>query len=343
MKAAVLENLPATSLGLSDVAEPQLDSNDVLVSVIACGICGTDLHIMDGESYRPELPFVLGHEPVGNVVSVGPNVDKGWLGKRIVPILFEGCGICTPCRAGDERLCVRGARVTGVSGKWGGFAEYLVLDAHQLVYVPQSVSSITAAGLVDAGATAYNAVRSAIATNAFVGYGSGNHLVMGAGPVGMLVAEFLAHAGKEFIMVESNSFRAEAAGQRGFRVYGAISQLSGKFSSVIDCAGSADLIPQLLDLLEPHGIFTCVGYTKLHDFDLSVIARNELLVRGVRSGSRSDLEEVLNLVASGEVSPPSCETWELSDINRALSALRNGTVGGKAVIVMGSSDAKSHK
>ncbi len=330
MKAAVLQELPASSLEIVDVPEPELGYGEVLISVIACGICGTDLHIMAGESYRPELPFVLGHEPVGIVVSVAPGLDGSWIGKRVVPTLFQGCGTCRPCQMGDERLCEKEARGVGIRGQWGGFAEYLVLNVGQLVIVPESIPSITAASLVDSGITACNAVRTA---TTYIGYGPQNHLVIGAGPVGLLVAELLKNTGNELMIVESNPVRAEAAVERALPLVRKISDLDGRFNSVIDCAGSANLIPHLLGLLEPHGIYTSVGYTTLHDFDLAIIARRELLIRGIRSGSRADLEQVLSLVSAGGVSPPSCETWQMADINKALSALRSGAVGGKAVIV----------
>jgi len=124
MIAAVLTELPATTLQVVDLPEPLVGPGQVLVRVHACGICGTDLHVMAGESYRPGLPFVLGHEFVGTVVAA-PGDAGDWLGRRVVPTLFMGCGSCPPCLAGDERLCELGARVIGVLGHSGGFAAYV--------------------------------------------------------------------------------------------------------------------------------------------------------------------------------------------------------------------------
>src|SRR5260221_10460619 len=186
MRAALLTEIPAQTLAVRDVPDPVLGPGSVLVSVEACGICGTDLHIMNGESYRPELPFVLGHEPVGRVVAAAPDVDQNLIGQRIAPTLFVGCGRCTPCLAGDERLCEEGASVTGVLARPGGFAERMTLLASQLVSVPEALSAPAAAAMVDAGTTAYNAVRTAAAIAP-----AGRHLVIGAGPVGFLVAAVL--------------------------------------------------------------------------------------------------------------------------------------------------------
>ena len=162
MRAAQLVEIPSTELQLADVPEPELRPLSVIISVEACGICGTDLHIMEGSGYRPEMPFTLGHEPVGTVSAVGPDVDGALVGSRVVPTIFVGCNHCEPCRSGDERLCVNGPTITGVFRQPGGFAERMALMATQLVPVPAQVPLEVAATLVDAGATAHNAVRTAL-------------------------------------------------------------------------------------------------------------------------------------------------------------------------------------
>lgn len=332
MRAALLTKIPAETLELRIVDEPIPGPSEVIISVFACGICGTDLHIIDGDSYQPQLPFVLGHEPVGTVISVGPDVDEAWVGRRVVPTLFLGCGICRACRAGEERLCEKGALATGVIGPWGGFADRMKLHVNQLLSVPESMSNITAAGLVDAGITAQNAVR--ILTERVHYDDDERYLVIGAGPVGVYTAEFLRIAGYDFVIVESNLVRQAAAAERGYAVVSTLSELSGTFSAAIDCAGAADLVPDLLQILRSHGIYLSVGYTRLPEFDLSILARKELEIRGVRSGARIDLEKVLSLVASGSIAPPSSKTWKLDEINEALRSLQEGGVQGKAVILM---------
>src|SRR6202012_2959541 len=118
MKAAVLRELPAERLHVSEVPEPERPLGSVEVAVSACGVCGTDLHIMGGTSYRPDLPFVLGPEPVGTLIGLSPGPDPALTGRRVAAAIFVGCGRCAACRAGDERLCEHGARVTGVLGLW---------------------------------------------------------------------------------------------------------------------------------------------------------------------------------------------------------------------------------
>ena len=203
MKAALLTRLPSVNLDVRDVPEPEPGPESVMVSVEACGMSGTDIHIMDGVSYRPELPFILGHEPVGVVSAVGDGIDSDLIGARVVPTLFLGCKECGPCRSGDERLCEKRPSITGVS-RPGGFAERVVLSVSQLVSVPSQLSSQVAASLVDAGATAYNATR--VALDRAVDP-QGAHLIVGAGPVGFLVADLLRHRGALVQVLETNPAR----------------------------------------------------------------------------------------------------------------------------------------
>ncbi|HUC15584.1 MAG TPA: alcohol dehydrogenase catalytic domain-containing protein [Acidimicrobiales bacterium] len=331
MRAAQLVEIPSTELQLADVPEPELRPLSVIISVEACGICGTDLHIMEGSGYRPEMPFTLGHEPVGTVSAVGPDVDGALVGSRVVPTIFVGCNHCEPCRSGDERLCVNGPTITGVFRQPGGFAERMALMATQLVPVPAQVPLEVAATLVDAGATAHNAVRTAL--DGPHG-GGGEHLVVGAGPVGFLVAELLRYRGAHPVILESNEERRRLAQKSGYRAENDLSEIDGPFSSVIDCAAAAGLVDPLLCLLNPHGVYVSVGYAKLDQFDMPLVSHRELVVRGVRSGRQSDLQQVLTLVADHAISAPTWDSWPLEEINTALASLRAGLVGGKAVIVM---------
>jgi 2-desacetyl-2-hydroxyethyl bacteriochlorophyllide A dehydrogenase len=330
MRAAQLIEIPSTELQLANISEPEVGPSSVMVALEACGICGTDLHIMEGSSYRPDVPFTLGHEPVGIVTAVGPEVDDELLGRRVVPTIFLGCSECVPCRSGDERLCENGPSITGVNMQPGGFAQRMVLMARQLLEVPSNVTAQVAATLVDAGPTAHNAVRVALAERPEP---AGRHLVVGAGPIGFLVAELLRHRGHHPVIIESNPNRYRLAKASGYEVASSHLELEGRFSSVIDCAGAANLVDHLLAVLIPHGIYVSVGYAPLHNFDLPLVSHRELVLRGVRSGRRSDLEEILRLVADGKITPPLFDAWPLEEINVALHSLRAGLLGGKAIVV----------
>src|SRR5688572_8920203 len=136
MRAALLTALPTDRLPVRDVAEPHADPGELVLAVSMCGVCGTDLHILDGRAYRPELPFVLGHEAVGRVIRAVSPEDQGWVGRRVTMTNFVGEGSCPLCQAGDERLCPDLIAITGVQARWGGFAERMVIRTGQVVAVP---------------------------------------------------------------------------------------------------------------------------------------------------------------------------------------------------------------
>jgi alcohol dehydrogenase, propanol-preferring len=327
VRAAVVEELPTITLAIVDVPPPEPAAHELLLQVEACGICGTDLHILEGSSYRPELPFVLGHEPVGRVLEAAQAADSGWIGRRVTLTLFEGCGACSPCLAGDERLCLQMRSVRGVVNAAGGFAEMMTLPARQAVEIPDSLSSLEAATLVDAGATAMNAA------SLVEKLGGQAAVVVGGGPVGILVAEILRLRGVDLIVVERQAQRREVAAGLGHAVAEDLEALTTHVPVVVDCAGAPSVTAPSLELLEPHGSLILVGYAKLAELDLAPIARKELTVRGVRSGSRAHLEAVIGLAAAREIQLPPVVTWPITEINSAFEALREGRVAGKAVIV----------
>jgi alcohol dehydrogenase, propanol-preferring len=326
VRAAVLEALPARGLTVLEVTGREPASGEILLDVEACGICGTDLHILAGESYRPELPFVLGHEPVGLVRALGEGVDAEWLGRRVTMTLFEGCGRCGWCARGDERLCPDLVAVFGVFARWGGFAEELVVPVSRAVAVPPALSSVEASVLVDAGATAANAAE------AVRSHDASTVLLVGGGPVGLLVAELLAARGIPVTVVEPLEPRRNVLDEFGHAVVSGIEQVAGPFDAVVDCAGAPSAVGPGLDRVAPRGLFVVVGYTEVPALDLAVVARRELRVHGIRSGSRLHLEEVLRAAAEGEIRLPPVSTWTLDHVNDALTALREGRVAGKAVI-----------
>ena len=159
MRAQVVTEIPSLAPALGEIPKPEPLPGELLVRVEACGICGTDLHILAGESYRPDLPFVLGHEGVGVVTAAGSPEDAGWIGQRVTSTLFEGaggdCDLCRagtgPCLDGNERLCPTIRSVIGISKRNGAFAEFVAMRAGQAIPVPETLSSPDAAALVDRG------------------------------------------------------------------------------------------------------------------------------------------------------------------------------------------------
>jgi 2-desacetyl-2-hydroxyethyl bacteriochlorophyllide A dehydrogenase len=327
MTAAVAEELPARSLKIGEVPVPVIDlDTELLVEVAGCGICGTDLHILAGTSYRPVLPFVLGHEPVGRVVATGSAATM-WLGKRVSLTLFTGCGRCALCRRGDERLCQDLVSVSGVLNAWGGYAQYMKIHKHQAVEVPDELTDIEAASLVDAGPTAVNAVRQSLES------GPRTALVVGAAPIAFLCAELLRLNGVSTRVLARNQVRREMLSRLGHDVVSSFQDLDQLFDVVIDCAGVPEVTAPSLAVLAPKGAYVLAGYAKIPELDLAVAARKELRILGVRSGTRADLEASLKEAATGRMRLPEISASPLADINTVLEDLRHGRIVGKAVIV----------
>lgn len=327
MRAAVVTELPSECLEIVDLPGPIVEADDdVVLRVEACGVCGTDLHILSGESYRPATPFVLGHEPVGTVVDAGP-AARDWIGRRVTITLFTGEGNCAMCQAGDERLCPDLVSITGVLGAWGGYAEYLRVHERQLVAVPDALSPVEAATLVDSGATAANSVRVALAR------ASRTVLVLGGGSIGHLCAELLRVQGISVQVVEPNVQRRAALARLGHDVSASIDDTSRPVDVIIDCVGVPSVVLPGLEALAPKGSYVLAGYTRVPDVDFAVVSRKEVKIRGIRSGRREDLQSIITLAAAGKVRLSEVAEWRLSEINSAIADLRDGRAAGKAVIV----------
>jgi 2-desacetyl-2-hydroxyethyl bacteriochlorophyllide A dehydrogenase len=327
MLAAVANEIPTVQLDIAKVPTPSLQSgSDVIVRVEACGICGTDLHILSGESYRPVTPFVLGHESVGVAVAAGPDARE-WLGRRVTMTNFTGDGTCPMCRSGDERLCPDLISITGVLGVWGGYAEYVLVHARQLIEIPAGLSWSKAASLVDCGATAANSVRVGLTR------GPQRVMVLGAGPIGYMCAELLRVQGVPVQVVQPSPLRREALARIGHDVVESIDAAAKPVDVVIDCTGVASVMAPGIRALGPRGMYLLAGYARVPDMDFAQVARKEADIKGIRSGRRQDLEWIIGLSASGQIQLPEVAEWRLSAANDALAALRAKQVSGKAVIV----------
>jgi len=326
MRVALLERLPTDRLIAAEAPDPVPAQDELVVRIEACGICGTDLHIMAGQSYQPPVPFVLGHEPVGVVVQSGSKELDHWVGRRVTMTIFEGCGKCDLCKSGSERLCNEPQTAIGALGRWGGFAELMAIPAAQAVDVPLGLSSPKAASLVDAGATAANSLEKLTIT-------PHTPVVVGGGPVGFFVAELMRYAQLQPLVVEINSIRAAELERIGHRVVHGVGELDARPDAVVDCTGAPEVLPWALDALLPRGTFVAASYAVISGLNMALVSRKELTIRGVRSGSRSDLVDVLDLAASQRIRMPNIRTWGLVEINEALAELRAGSVAGKAVIV----------
>jgi propanol-preferring alcohol dehydrogenase len=159
---------PKQALRPTSMAQPTPGSGQVLVEVRVCGVCRTDLHVVDGELPSPKLPLIAGHQIVGEIVAVGAEVEAREVGERVgVPWLGWTCGVCEYCMSGRENLCVR-ARFTGYDID-GGYAEYAVADARFCFPIPQDYPDAQAAPLLCAGLIGYRSLMAALDSRARCG------------------------------------------------------------------------------------------------------------------------------------------------------------------------------
>ncbi|MGZ6076588.1 MAG: alcohol dehydrogenase catalytic domain-containing protein, partial [Myxococcaceae bacterium] len=250
MHAQVLER-PGASLVLREMPLPGPGPEQVRVEVSACGVCRTDLHVLDGELARPKLPLVLGHQIVGTVVERGDAVDSLAVGDRVgIPWLGWTDGTCGYCRSGRENLCVA-ARFTGYTLD-GGYAEQAVADARFCFPLPPGLDDVHAAPLLCAGLIGYRALRLAGGAPriGFYGFGASAHLL----------AQVVVDQGRElFAFTRDGDTRGQAfARERGAVWAGGSSEAPPvRLDAAIVFASAGELVVRALEALAPGGTVVC--------------------------------------------------------------------------------------
>jgi propanol-preferring alcohol dehydrogenase len=317
----------------ADVPRPEPGPGQVLVEVAACGVCRTDLHLVDGELPDPELPVTPGHEIVGRVVASGRDVRGFAVGRRVgVPWLGESCGSCRCCAQGRENLCER-ARFTGYQID-GGFAEYAVADHRYVFPIPEGPSDVELAPLLCAGLIGYRAYRMAVAGPGEVGALG----LYGFGAAAHIIAQVAAGQGRE---VYAFTRPGDAEGQRFARELGAVwagasdERPAVELDAAILFAPVGELVPAALRAVARGGVVVCAG---IHMSDIPSfpyrILWGERVVRSVANLTRQDAREFLELAPRVPVRTRT-HAYPLAAANRALADLREGRLGGAAVLVPG--------
>jgi propanol-preferring alcohol dehydrogenase len=299
----------------------------VLVRVLACGVCRTDLHVIDGELPNVPVPIVPGHEIVGHVETVGSEVVLHAPGDRVgIPWLGWTCGACEFCTTGRENLCPE-ARYTGYQ-LHGGYAEYAVAEAEYSFKLPERYSSQHAAPLLCAGLIGYRAYRKT---------GAGARLgIYGFGAAAHILAQVARRQGRDvYAFVTPGDDRArQFALDLGARWAGYSNQSPpAPLDSAIIFAPVGSLVPEALAAIMPGGIVVCAGIhmSDIPSFSYHLLWR-ERTVTSVANLTRQDAREFLDLAAS---LPLELHTrpYLLTDANRALDDLRAGRLSGAAVLV----------
>lgn len=334
MQAMVLEKA-RTPLKLVELPLPAPGPRQILLKVLACGVCRTDLHIFDGELDHPKLPLVLGHEIVGRVEALGENVRGFTIGMRVgVPWLGYTDGTCPYCLMGRENLCDH-PLFTGYQID-GGYAAYTVADERYCFALPEDYSDAEAAPLLCAGLIGYRSLK--MAEDAFAGEpGRTKRLgIYGFGAAAHIVAQVARHQGIETYAFTSPGDREAQDFARGLGAVwagGSDEAPPERLDAAIIFAPVGSLVPAALRALRKGGIAVCGG---IHMSDIPTfpydILWEERVVRSVANLTRDDAREFLALAPQVPVKT-TVVPMKLSEANEALSALRQGALQGAAVLI----------
>ena len=313
-----------TPLEPTEMRDPEPGPGLALLRVLACGVCRTDLHIVDGELTRPKLPLVLGHQIVGEVLA---GAGRFKTGARVgVPWLGWTCGECRYCLAGAENLCDR-ARFTGYDLD-GGYAELVVADERYCFAVPEGYADEQAAPLLCAGLIGYRSLRLAGEAEAvgLYGFGASAHIVC---QVAVAQGRRI-FAGTRARDDDTQAFaRSLGAAWAGDALQGPPEELD----AVIVFAPVGELVPAALRHVRKGGSVVCAG---IHMSDVPSfpyeLLWGERAIRSVANLTRADGEEFLAVAPTVPVRTE-VETFPLEEANEALDRLRHGTLRAAAVLV----------
>jgi 2-desacetyl-2-hydroxyethyl bacteriochlorophyllide A dehydrogenase len=322
MRAVVVDK--PGSFAVTSVPDPMVGPVEVVVQVAACGICGTDLHIVDGEFPPTPYPIVPGHEAAGTVVAVGAQVTNVRVGDRVAvdPSLF--CGSCKYCRAGRGNLCERwGATGDTVDG---AFAEYVSVPARNCYTVPDEMS-FSSAAMVEPVSCAVHAVDR---LGVVVG---DNVLVFGAGTMGLVLGQLLGHAGARTVsFVDTNPAKLNLARSFGFEeCYATLEEAvgaHGRYERVVEATGVALVAERAIDAVARGGTLMIFGVAPsgaLARYRPFAVYNDEVSIVGSMA-VLSSYGRAVDIVADGIVKVPKMvtHTFALDDFATALGTVRRG-------------------
>ena len=331
MRAMVMER-PNTALVEAERQDPDPGAGQVLVRVLACGVCRTDLHLVDGELPDPKLPVIPGHQIVGHVERTGPSAERFRPGERVgIPWLGWTCGECRYCAAGRENLCER-ALFTGYTLD-GGYAELAVADERYCFPIPDGYPDLQAAPLLCAGLIGYRALR--LTGDAerigFYGFGAAAHIL----------CQVAVHQGRRvFAFTREGDAEGQAlALELGAEWSGSTSTAESaatappeRLDAAIVFAPVGALVTEALAALAPGGTVVCAGIhmSEIPAFPYELLW-GERSIRSVANLTRADGEEFLALAPQVPVRTR-VQSFPLGEADHALGELRSGRVRGAAVL-----------
>ncbi|MEO0137334.1 MAG: zinc-dependent alcohol dehydrogenase family protein [candidate division WOR-3 bacterium] len=331
MKAMILEQqapLESEPLKLKEIALPEPKDNEIRLKINVCGVCRTDLHIVEGELPPHKMPVIPGHQIVGRVDKLGKGAKNYKLGDRVgIPWLYKTCGKCRFCRSGRENLCDN-PMFTGYDAD-GGFAEYVVVHEDFAYLLPENYSDSEVAPLLCAGVIGYQAFKATGLKNSgrlgLFGFGSSAHILL----------QVCNHLGIETYVVSRTEKELKLAQRLGARWTGRIDDEMGTLlDAVIVFAPSGELLVKALKKIDKGGIVVSAGIytTPLPGFDYSHIYPEKTLT-SVAHTSRDNVREFLNLAGKFKIRTEINE-YKLEDANQALLNIKYSRVSGSSVLII---------
>ncbi len=340
MKAARL-NAYHEKLAVQSIAEPTIEGPlDVIVRIGAAGLCRTDLHIQEGqwaEKSQVALPYTPGHENAGWIHEIGSGVTNVAVGDTVIVHPYISCGLCLPCRVGDDMHCLSGS-FPGIN-RDGGFADLLKTSARSVVKLGPGLEPKDIAALADAGLTAIHAVKKAIpiltpGTRA---------VVIGAGGLGHIGIQCLkAMTAAEIIVIDPSEPALALAGEMGadhtVKVDGSHVDIVREMTdglgaeAIIDFVGERGAIEDGIAMVRDGGFYYVIGYGENIDIPTIDVISREISFIGNLVGTYADLEELMILTAQGKVTLHTT-TYELDAINDAMADLDGGRLQGRGILI----------
>ncbi len=336
---------PGAPLEQVESATPAPQGTEVLLKMVACGVCHSDIHMHDGQFNlgngkqldvgRPGM--VLGHEIFGEVVALGPDATGASIGDRRVVFPWIGCGECAACKRGDEQLCTPG-RALGIVAS-GGFADHVLVPHSRYLFDKGNVKDSLAATYACSGLTAYSALKKVGTLH------EGDEVVIiGAGGVGMMAIQIaLSALGIDPIVVDIDDSKLKAAADLGVtRTYNsaepdaakAIRKATGGAFAVLDFVGAEASVNFGLSCLRKGGMLVIVGlYGGALNIPIPFLPMNARIIQGSYVGTLADMGELMALVRAGKVAPIEIQERPLSEANAALADLKAGKISGRQVLI----------
>lgn len=335
MKAAVITRIN-TPWEIMEKPQPQPKDGQVLIKIHACGLCGTDLHVHHGLFPVP-LPCIPGHEPVGEIVSVGPGVTDLKVNDRVGVFWHQrGCGRCQICQSGYPKYCSECPNQTNTwVGMGGGMAEYMLAWSSGCALIPDELSYLNAAPLFCAGYT--------IASGFHNGRPKPGETigVFGIGGLGHLAIQYAKAKGHSVVAITEHEEKRDLAKKLGAdevvvtgpRLIDNVKALGG-IDVLLHTGNAGSTITQLLEAMKPEGRIVIMGIDKtpLQAPPMAIISK-QLRIIGSTQNKRRDLFEILQLAARGKVTPM-IEVYRLEDIQSVVKKLEEGKIRFRAVINM---------